>query len=84
MKKYFDGYASFDWNEMSKDKLVSELIRKCKYISELKTQLATENQKAIIVLKKVKRYVDDKDLDVVKYIDNQIKEYGKEDEKRKI
>ena len=39
MSKYFDGYASFDWNEMSKDKLVLELKRKCKYIAELKKQL---------------------------------------------
>lgn len=36
MRKYFDGYASFDWNEMSNQKLIVELKEKCRYIAELK------------------------------------------------
>ena len=38
MNKYFDGYASFDWNKMSNQKLVSELKEKCRYIGKLKQQ----------------------------------------------
>lgn len=36
MSKYFDGYASFDYKEMSKEKLISELKEKVRYIGELK------------------------------------------------
>ena len=36
MRKYFDGYASFEWNKMSNQKLVVELKEKCSYIAELK------------------------------------------------
>ena len=36
MRKYFDGYASFEWNKMSNQKLVVELKEKCRYIAELK------------------------------------------------
>ncbi len=36
MSKYFDGYASFDYKEMSKEKLIAELKEKVRYIAELK------------------------------------------------
>lgn len=36
MSKYFDGYASFDYKEMSKEKLITELKEKVRYIGELK------------------------------------------------
>lgn len=35
MSKYFDGYAKFEYNEMSKDKLVIELKKKVEYIKTL-------------------------------------------------
>lgn len=37
MNKYFDGYAKFEYYEMSKQKLISELKKKVKYIAELKS-----------------------------------------------
>ena len=36
VSKYFDGYASFDYKEMSKEKLISELKEKVRYIGEIK------------------------------------------------
>lgn len=36
MSKYFDGYASFDYKEMSKEKLITELKEKVRYIGEIK------------------------------------------------
>lgn len=42
MSKYFDGYASFDYKEMSKEKLIAELKEKVRYIGELKRNHAEE------------------------------------------
>lgn len=39
MSKYFDGYASFDYKEMSKEKLIFELKEKIQYIGELKKEI---------------------------------------------
>ena len=36
MSKYFDGYASFDYKKMSKEKLITELKEKVRYIGEIK------------------------------------------------
>ena len=39
MSKYFDGYASFDYEEMSKEKLIFELKEKIQYIGVLKKEI---------------------------------------------
>ena len=39
MSKYFDGYASFDYKEMSKEKLIYELKEKIQYIGALKREI---------------------------------------------
>lgn len=59
MSKYFNGYASFYWDEMTKEELIIELKNKCKYISELKRKYSedvkqSQNSKAIEVLEQLK------------------------------
>lgn len=64
MSKYFNGYASFDWSEMTKEELIIELKTKCKYISELKRkysedvkQKLKEKDREIEILRK-KAFID--------------------------
>ena len=38
MSKYFDGYASFKYEDMSKEKLISELKEKVRYIGQIKRE----------------------------------------------
>lgn len=50
MSKYFDGYAKFDYKEMSKEKLITELKEKVRYIDELKRN----NNKEIAKIQSIK------------------------------
>lgn len=42
MSKYFDGYASFKYEDMSKEKLIAELKEKVRYVGQLKREHSDE------------------------------------------
>ena len=42
MSKYFDGYASFKYEDMSREKLIAELKEKVRYIGQLKREHSDE------------------------------------------